>query len=299
MKKKLFGDEGLLTPYIFIIPHALFFFTFALYPVFKGLWISLHKWDVLSGERTFVGLKNYLDLLFVRNVPAQYYWEALWNTIQFVIYSVPFLVGVALVLALLVSSINKGRGFFRTIFFLPTAMTVSVVAVIWRWIFNYESGLLNYILYSLFKIKNIPWLTQQPGAWISIVVTTIWWTVGWNMVYFLIGLQNIPEELYEAAKIDGAGWWQSFRYITLPSLKPIALFIFITTIIASFNLFGQPQLMTGGGPGRSTVTVMLHIYNEGFGTNLRMGSASAMAYLTALIMIVITFLQVRLFTRSD
>ncbi|MGE5598132.1 MAG: carbohydrate ABC transporter permease [Bacteroidota bacterium] len=296
--RRLLGDDGLLQPYLFLLPHAVFFLVFLIYPLFKGFYVSFTEWDTLRNSGTWTGLANYLKLFDPSTIQNAYYWRALGVTLTFVAISVPPLVLSALGLAVLVSGPLPGRSFFRTVFFLPTALTVSVVAIMWRWIFQSDVGLLNAIL-RLLGLPGKPWLTTQPWAWIALLVTTIWWTVGWNMVLLISGLNNIPEDLYEAAGIDGASSWQSFRFITLPNLRPILLLVSVLTVIASFNLFGQPQLMTGGGPDRSTLPVMLLIYQEAFGA-YRMGVSAAMAYFTGLIMLLATFLQTRIFAqRAD
>lgn len=291
---RLLGDEGLLTPYLYILPHLVVFLVFVIYPIFKGFWVSLTEWNIFYNEGTYIGLANYWRLFDPTTIQNAYYWQSLKATLIFVVFSVPLLVVIALGLALLVTSNIPWKGFFRTVFYLPTALTISVVAVMWRWIFQGDVGFVNWIVRSLGH-EPIPWLTSQPWAWIAIIVTTIWWTVGWNMILLISGLNAIPDELYEAARIDGANSWAAFWYITLPNLRPMLLFISVITVIASFNLFGQPQLMTGGGPSRSTHTVMFLIYNEAFG-NYRMGVSSAMSYFTGLIMLVATALQARLFS---
>lgn len=292
-RTRIFGREGMLTPYLYILPHFIVFFTFVIYPIFKGFWVSLTEWNIFFNEGTYIGLDNYRRLFDPSTIQHAYYWQALKATLIFVVISVPTLVISALGLALLVTSKLPWKGFFRTVYFMPTALTVSVVAVMWRWIFQGDVGFLNWIVRSL-GFDPIPWLTSQPWAWIAILVTTVWWTVGWNMILLISGLNSIPDELYEAAYIDGAASWTAFWYITLPNLRPILLFVCITTVIASFNLFGQPQLMTGGGPSRSTHTVMFLIYNEAW-TNYRMGISAAMSYFTGLIMLIATAAQARLF----
>lgn len=296
-RRRLFGDEGLFTPYFYILPHAILFFMFVLYPIFKGFWVSITEWNMFFNEGTYVGFANYVRLFNPATIQNVYYWQALKATLLFVGISVPPLVLVSLGLAILVTGNLPFRSFFRTVYFMPTALTISVVAVMWRWIFQGDIGFANWILRSI-GLEAIPWLTTQPYAWISIVIATVWWTVGWNMILLVSGINGISQEQYEAATIDGASGWQSFLYITLPNLRPILLFIMITTVIASFNLFGQPQLMTGGGPSRSTHTVMFYIYGEAFG-NFRMGMAAAMSYCTALIMLVATVTQAKLFSAKD
>ncbi|MBA2133267.1 sugar ABC transporter permease [Hydrogenispora sp. UU3] len=296
--RRWFGSNGLLRPYFYLLPHAVFFFMFLVYPIFKGFYISLTEWDIFANSGRFIGLGNYRLLFDPAAIQNVYFWQALRNTLIFVVISVPLLVLVALGLALLLTSRLSGRSVFRTIFFMPTALTVSVVAVIWRWLLNVDHGFVNFLLEKV-GIKGVPWLTSQPWAWISITIATVWWTVGWNMILLINGINGVPEEIYEASKIDGANAWQRLLYITLPCLRPVLLFVCITTVIASFNLFGQPQLMTGGGPARSTLPVMMQIYTEAW-ANYRMGPAGAMSYLTALIMIVFTVFQSKLFAqRAD
>lgn len=289
--KWYFSEANPLSAYGYLLPHAIFFFIFMIYPIFNGLYVSLCNWDMLANTGKFLGLENYRVLFDQSTIQGSYFWESLGNTLIFVIISVPVLVAVALGLALLLTGSLAWRNFFRTTFFIPTALSVTIIAVIWRWILNNDFGLINYLLISL-GLPRVPWLTNQPFAWISILLATVWWTVGWNMILFISGINAIPEQIFEAAKLDGAGGWQRFRYITLPCLSSVMFYVVITTIIASFNLFGQPQLMmpVGSGPMRSVKPVMFLIYSEAW-ANTRMGTAAAMSYFTALVMLGVTFIQ--------
>jgi multiple sugar transport system permease protein len=293
VERKKVKDKA--TSFLFLIPYLVTFVLFMGFPVIYGLWISLHKWNLLEPDHPFIGLKNYTDL-FNPNTPVNDpFVTGIINTFQFVVYSVPFLILCGLGLALLVNALPRRlKPVMRTIYFLPTAVSVSVVSVIWLWIFDANSGLLNYYLKKLLGISPIPWLTSLPQAWFAIVLTTLWWTVGFNMIIFLAALGEIPEELYEAASIDGAGRWTKFIHITLPQIKNISLFVLITSTISSFNIFGQPLLMTRGGPGESTQVLLISIYNEAF-HSLDVGSAASMAVVLALIMLVISALQFILF----
>jgi multiple sugar transport system permease protein len=288
-----------LTPYLFILPHFVFFGMFIGYPFFYGLWISLHEFDYLRPERTrFVGLENYLSLFTPGTIRFNEFWNALVNTLEFVVYSVPPLVIIPLGLAILLNTKTPGRNLFRAIYFAPWVLSVAVVGLLWWWIFQSQGGLVNYYLWEL-GIRPPRWLSSMPWAWVSIVIATIWWTLGFNMIIFLAALQDIPGYLYEAGAIDGATGWQMFWQITLPMLRPVMLFIVIITIIASFNLFGQPFFMTGGGPaqpggGGATEPVMLRIYREGFERPFQ-GSAAAMSFVVATIMILISYVQFRIF----
>lgn len=282
-----------LTGYAFITPHLIFFLVFMVGPTVYGLYISFFNWDFL-GTPSFVGLKNYLRLFNPDTLQGTYFWKAVWSTIQFVIYSVPVLIVIPLLLALALNTQVRGRILFRTVFYAPVILSVATVAIIWRWMLDTNAGMLNYYLKTWFGSKLlVPWLVELPWVWISLVIMTCWWTIGNNMVMFLAGLQGIPEQYYEAARIDGANRFRQFWHITLPLLKPTTLLVTVMTTIASFNLFGQPYMTTGGGPGVATRTAVMLIRNEAF-KDFRMGSASAMAWMVGIIMIAISIAQFRL-----
>jgi len=291
------------TPYLFILPHLIFFAVFVGYPFFRGLYLSLLNFDYLRPEATkFVGLQNYINLFAPGGIKFNEFWNALLNTVQFVIYSVPPLVIIPLLLAVLLNTKTPGRNFFRAVYFAPWVLSVAVVGLLWWWIFQSQGGLVNHYLAEL-GLPQLRWLSTLPWAWVAIVVATVWWTIGFNMIILLAALQDIPEQLYEAAAIDGATGAQAFFRVTLPLLRPVMLFIVTTTIIASFNLFGQPLLMTGGRPsqasgGGATEPIMLRIYNEGFVRGIQ-GSAAAMSFVVAAIMIIVSYANFRIFRQQD
>jgi multiple sugar transport system permease protein len=291
-------------PYLFILPHLTLFALFAGFPLVLGLFISLYEYDVLRPEANrFVGIQNYANLFTPGTVEYPVFWNALINTIEFVLMSVPFLIVIPLFMAMLLNTNLKGKNFYRAIYFAPWVLSSAVVGLLGFWIFQSQGGLLNYYLKDL-GLAQPRWLSSMPWAWYSILIVTVWWTSGFNMIIILAALQNIPASLYEAAEIDGATWWQRFLYVTIPMLRPVLVFIIITTIIASFNLFAQPLFMTNsGGPsqaggGGSTEPIMLRIYNEGFVRN-RMGSSAAMSFVVASIMIVVSFVNFRLFRARE
>lgn len=282
-----------ITSALFVLPYFIFFMAFLIIPLLYGVYISFHEWDLLSSDRPLVGLKNYIALFNPDSHLSSMFFEGLWNTLQFVIYSVPLLVIVGLGLALLVNSLPaKIRGFFRTLYFIPYSISVSVIAIIWLWLLDTNSGLINNYLVNM-GFDPVPWLTSLPYAWISIVAATLWWTIGFNMIIFINALNEVPGDLYEASAIDGASAWQNFIHITLPSIRPIMLFVVVTSTIASFNIYGQPYLMTGGGPGDSTEVLLMGIVEQAF-EQRQLGSASAMAIVMALIMIVVSIIQFKL-----
>jgi multiple sugar transport system permease protein len=286
-----------LAPYLFILPHLIFFIAFLAYPFFYGLYISLFDFDFLRPEfRPFVGLRNYLNLFDSSSIQYTEFWRSMRNTALFVIWSVPPLVVFALILAVLLNGDYRGRNLFRGIYFAPFALSVTVAAVLWRWIFE-QSGLINTYMGNV-GLTPVSWLGALPWAWIAITICTVWWTVGFNTVIFLAALQEIPTSLYEAASIDGANTFQQFYAITVPMLRPVLVFVVTTTLLASANLFGQPYIMTGGGPVQATEPVMQRIYTEGILQN-RMGSAAAMSVLVAAILLVLTTLNFRIFGRSE
>ncbi|MFP7297921.1 carbohydrate ABC transporter permease [Neobacillus niacini] len=291
MKFQFFRGDN-LKAYLFLAPFLIVYSLFMLYPIVKGFIISLHDWT-LGMDSTFVGFKNYLTMF-----KDNYFWEALGNTILFVLISTPALIFVGLGIALLVNAGLKGTTFLRSVFFLPYVLSISVIASIWVFILQPYTGLLNTFLHKMGVVEEIFWLGDENLAWVSILLATIWWTVGFNMVLFLAGLQEIPDEYYEAAKMDGANSWKQFISITLPSLKGVMLLTVVLQTINSFKLFGQPYLMTNGGPGTETRALVQYIYEKGF-IEQQMGVASSMSYVLFAITIVFAFIQFKFFQNKD
>lgn len=286
-----------LTPYLFVLPHLLFFGAFLAWPLGYGIYISLFEYDFAFPDyRPFVGLANYIDLFDPSSVQFDNFWRAMKNTGIFVVWSLPPLVLVALFLAVLLNGRFPGRNFFRGLYFAPWALSSVVASLVGWWVFQSEGGLVNVFLSSL-GLPEPAWLGSLPWAWIAITVVTVWWTVGFNTIIFLAALQDIPDSYYDAAAIDGANVWQQFLHITLPSLRPVLLFIVTITLIASANLFTQPIIMTRGGPALGTESIIMRIYREGFQT-FRMGSASAMSVILAVILLVLTIVNFRVFGRT-
>lgn len=286
-----------IVPYLFIAPHLLFFTAFLAWPFFYGIYISLFRFDFLRPEkRPFVGLKNYINLFNPKSVQFSDFWNALGNTGEFILWSVLPLVGIALILAVLLNRNYPGRGVFRTIFFAPYTLSVTVASVLWWWIFQ-QTGLINQVL-KIIGLKPLNWLGDMPGAWMAITIATVWWTIGFNTVIFLTALQEIPKSLYEAAAIDGANSRQQFWLITLPMLRSVLVFVLTITLIASANLFGQPFIMTGGGPVKGTETVIQRIFSEGI-LRSQMGSAAAMSIFVALLLLSLTYLNFKFFGQTE
>jgi multiple sugar transport system permease protein len=287
----LTGEQGILKPLLFLAPFLILFAVFLLYPIGYGFYISLTKWDLLTPPK-YVGLDNYRHLLH-----DLLFRKSLHNTLFFVALNVPLSIVIPLLLAVLVDAPILGRTFFRSAFTTPLMMSVTTVSLLWVWFLNPTFGLINRYL-DLLGLPKQYWLTQTPWSLVAIVVATVWWQTGFNMVLFLAGLQDIPEDLYDAAKVDGAGPWSLFWNITLPGLRATLLFVTATTIIGSFRVFGQVYVMTNGGPGDASRTLVYHIYQTGF-QNFRMGGASAVAWALFLIVAVFTLVQFRLLREKD
>jgi len=276
----------------FLAPALGLIFCFLLLPVLAGLFLSMTDFDIYaigSLENTrFVGLRNYAETL-----RSGEFWNALRNTAYFV-----FVGGPLSVLAFLgaKSRVNarlfRFKGIFRTVYFAPVVTTLVAVAIVWRYLYHPRYGLLNFVL-AKFGIAGIDWLGDPLWAMPAIILMSVWKNFGYNMLIFIAGLQSIPEELYEAARVDGAGFFRSFRHITLPGLAPTLLFVSVLTMIGYFQLFAEPYVMTQGGPLRSTTSVILLMYEEGFRW-WRLGKASSIAFLLFVIVLAGTLIQLRL-----
>ncbi len=267
------------TPYLFLLPYLVLFVTFVVVPAVFGIWISLHNWDFLLPGKPFVGLDNYTALFDPESVQFEPFWHSMQATGIFTVASVPFLVIIPLVLAVMLNRSFPGRTFFRATFFAPYVLGVAVIGLMWRYLLDPSFGAVNGLL-NLVGLPSVNWITEQPWAWISLVAVTIWWTIGFNAIIYLAGLGDIPTEQYEAAELDGASKWQQFLNVTIPGLRPVVVFVITTTILASANMFGQSYLITQGAPGDSTRTAIIEITERGL-SQYRMGEAAAMSYVLA------------------
>jgi len=279
--------------YFFIALPATLFFVFQLAPVFISFFWSFTRFDVVHPPR-FIGLENYKNILF--NDPL--FWKAIWNTILYVIGVVPIGICFSLILAVAIDQKIKFKNFFKSIFFLPTVTAIVAVSVIWKWLYAGEKyGLLNYWIMKLGG-HPIDWLASPTWTLLSIMIMSIWAGVGYNMILFLAGLQTIPQAMYEAAEIDGAGFWKKFFHITLPLLKPTIVFVTMMSFVFSFQVFEQVYIMTGGQGGiggvlNSALTIVAYLYDKGF-QKFQMGYASALAYIIFLCIFVLTLVNKRL-----
>jgi len=273
--------------YLFIAPNFIGFLIFTLGPVVFSLVLSLMKWDILSSP-SFIGLRNYVELVKGDDL----FPKVVVNTAYFTLISVPARIAFALLLALALNQQLRGVAFFRTLYFLPQVSMLVAVAIVWRYLYSTEFGLINYIL-GWFGLGPVRWLTSARWAMPAVILMSVWKSVGTPMVIYLAGLQGIPEHLYEAARIDGAGPLQLFRYVTWPLLTPTTFFVLVMGIIGSFQVFGQVYIMTGGGPAYATTTLVYYIYVNAFQW-WRMGYAAAQAWVLFGLILIATLLQVRM-----
>ncbi|WMC93638.1 carbohydrate ABC transporter permease [Kineothrix sp. MB12-C1] len=262
-----------ITPYLFIAPHVIIFIIFFLVPMFYGIYASFTKWDLFTPP-TFVGLKNYsVFLTDTESVFYRQFWNGLKNTVIFVLICVPFQLAIPLVMALLLNKRPRGRNIFQGIFYMPTLFSITSVTLTWLFIFNRSLGLFNKLFGT-----DINWYASQPWAWITIVATTIWWGIGGNLIIYVAALSGIDKSILEAADLDGASGWKRFRYIIVPSIQFPLVYTLIVSVIAQFNVYGQPLMLTAGGPSESTFVLIMYIRNLAFGTGKSVaGMASAMS----------------------
>ncbi|HET6555194.1 MAG TPA: sugar ABC transporter permease [Dyella sp.] len=280
----------------FLTPALLVLGVFFLVPVIAALGLSLTDYDLYAladiRHLRFVALANYWDLLH-----QERFWSALGHTFYFVLAGVPLSILVSLGAALLLNSpLARCKPFFRTALFAPMVTTVAAVALVWRYIFNTKYGMANYLLGAI-GIHPVDWLGDPHWAMPTIILFAVWKNFGYNMIILLAGLQAIPADLYEAARIDGASPLQQFRHITLPMLAPTLLMVGILTVTGYFQLFAEPYVMTEGGPLQSTTSVLYLMYNEGFKW-WNFGAASAVAFLLFVIMFAVTALMLRVARRG-
>jgi multiple sugar transport system permease protein len=273
--------------HLFLLPTYVGLFGLVFGPVVAGFFISFTRWDIVSPP-TYIGLRNY-QLLF--DPSGERFVQSLWNTVYYVVGVVPPSVVLPLLLAVAVNRI-RAQTLVRTVYFLPTVCAGVSIAILWAWLYNTQFGFLNWLL-SWFGLPKVPWLSDTTWAMPAVIIMSVWRGLGYPMVLYLAGLQGIPEEYYEAAKIDGAGGWQVFRHVTIPLISPTSFFILVLSIIGSFQVFEQTYIMTQGGPSFSTMTIVLLLFNRGF-YDFRMGLASAMAYVLFAIILVFTFVQFQL-----
>lgn len=285
------GNKDTRDGIAFSLPFLAVYIAFMIYPLLSGLYISFFKWDILS-TASFIGLDNYRVLF-----SDEKFYSSLWHTLQFVLMTTPSLLLVGFLMALAITGKSPLKGLMENVFFFPYIFSMTVVSTLWAWIMQKDWGVLNQILRMLEK-SPISWLTNENYAMWSVALTTLWWTAGFNMVLFGAGIKQIPKEIYESASIDGVTYWQGVRHITIPLVSSTTVLCLILQIIASFNVFGQVYVMTGGGPHGTTRVLVQYIYEAGF-KYYKMGYSAAMSYILFLIIMLVSVLQYTLLGRRE
>ncbi|CUX03266.1 Sugar ABC transporter permease [Agrobacterium genomosp. 2 str. CFBP 5494] len=275
---------------IFLGLPLLWLLVWVVLPIFIVFYLSFTTYDVLKPAE-WIGFLNYEDLLY-----DGLFWRALGNTLYYTVWSVPSGIIASLMLAMLINTKLPGAGIYRTIFYIPVVAPLIAAALVWILFYDASSGFFNYVL-GQFGIRPVDWLNNSYTAMPAIILMSVWKGLGFNMVIFLAALQAIPRELHEAAALDGAGRVRQFFAITLPLLTPATVYVVITSLIASFQVFAQVIVMTNGGPNNSTVTIVHYIYRTAF-QNLEFGYASAMAMVMFLLLVLASFINLRLFSRK-
>jgi len=271
--------------YLFLLPNLLGFLTFSVFPIGAALYLTFTNWDLASTPK-FTGLANFAQM-----VDDWIFWKALVNTFYFAFVSVGIGLIIAFFLALLINRKMRGVLIFRLIYFLPQLTLMVAAAIVWLWIYHPEFGLVNHLL-GLLGIEGPRWLTDSRWAMPAIIIMSNWKGIGYAMLIFLAGLQGIPEELYEAAVVDGANWFQQLTHITIPMVSPTTFFVLTTSLIGAFQGFDQFYIMTKGGPAFATTTLVLYIFNNGF-QFFEMGYATSMAAVLFLCILAMTLVQWR------
>src|SRR4051795_8892767 len=279
--------------YAFLAPALIIFSLFTAFALIFAFYLTFHEWSIIQPDKPFVGLDNYRDMIH-----DEAFRRSIFNTLYYTGAAVPLQMAVGLGLALLLNLPIRGRGFLRAAYFLPGVTPLVVVAIIWKWLYNGDYGLFNYYLLKTHLIHDpLLWLSDKNLAMPAVILMSVWTGTGFSMVVYLAGLQAIPEELYEAARVDGASSFQRLRNITLPLLRPSTLFLAVTQIIWSFQVFTQIFIMTSGGPVDRTTTMVYYVYESAF-KFFEMGYASTLAFTLFLMLLVFTAFQLRLQRRA-
>lgn len=280
--------------YLFLAPGLILFAFFTVFALIFAFYLTFHEWNIIQPQKPFIGLDNYRRMAGDKN-----FRDSVINTAYYTGGSVPLTMAIGLGIALLLNQPLRFRSLLRTMYFLPVVTPLVVTAILWKWLYNGDYGLFNYYLLKAHLIDDpLFWLSSKNLAMPSVILMSVWGGVGFSMVVYLAGLQAIPEELYEAAKIDGAGPFARLRYITIPMLAPTSLFLLVIGIIGSFQIFTQIFVMTSGGPVGRTTTMVYYIYQSAF-KFYEMGYASTLAYGLFALLFLLTLVQLRLYRKAN
>ncbi|CCU60303.1 carbohydrate ABC transporter permease [Bacillus subtilis] len=284
-------NQNKIIPYLFLVP-ALVFLLFVYIPIFENVFLSLFQWSSFSPEKTYIGLKNYVELF---HDPVFY--QALTNNVLYAVISIVCQVFGGLILAAVLEDklVRKWSPFFRTVFFLPVVISMTVIALLFDFIYNPETGLLNQLLQAIgLDQLTRAWLGDDSTAMLSVIFVSQWQSVGYIAMLYIVSIQKIPDELYEAARLDGAGKIQQFFHITVPQTKEMSFVAVVMTLTGAFTVFNEPYILTGGGPGNASEVLSTFLYKSAF-TKDMMGYASAIATVVLIITLALSLMQMKFF----
>ena len=290
MKTKIKNKDGLCAVF-FLAPALIGLSVFTIYPLLESLHISFTSWDLFS-DKVFVGLKNYID--FFHDSTGR---KVFWNTVVFTLLAVPIQIVISFFLAVALNQKIRGIRFFRGAYFLPSIASMVSISIVWQWLFNTDFGIINYVI-KLFGGQAIPWLTSPSYSLWTIIIVSCWKGMGYNMMIFLAGLQGVPATYYEAAEMDGCTGLSRLIRIVVPLIKPTTLYVSITCVINSMQVFDQVMIITGGGPARSSSVLVQYLYENAF-DYYKMGYASAIGWVMAIFIFILSIIQFRVMSSSD
>lgn len=291
LKKTALFNQRKWLPYLLVSPYLLFVLVFVLFPVLFCLFLTFQKWNIIAPMH-FIGVDNYNRLLH-----DWLFWKAIGNTLKFLLVHIPLQLIVSIVLAQLLNQQLKAISFFRASFFLPVIVSGVVVTILWQQLFGYDTGMFNRILTAM-HFQKVGWLVNPDMAIYSIAIMATWKNVGLYVILFLVGLQTVPPQYYEAAKLEGANRWQQFFYITLPMINPTIFMVVVLSTIGGFSLFIEPYIMTGGGPLNQTISAVLYIYKQAF-QYYNMGYSATLGFFYAIMIMTVVVLQKKFIEKED
>jgi len=280
-----------ILPYLLVSPYLIFVTVFVMFPVLFCFFLTFHKWNIISPMH-FIGVDNYARLFHDR-----LFWKAIGNTLKFLLVHIPLQLIVSLFLAQLLNQKIKAISFFRASFFLPVIVSGVVVTILWQQLFGFDSGIFNRVLSGI-GLPKIGWLVNPDIAIYSIAVMATWKNVGLYVILFLVGLQTVPPQYYEAAKLEGATRWQQFYHITLPMINPTIFLVVVLSTIGGFSLFIEPYIMTGGGPLNQTLSGVLYIYKQAF-QYYNMGYSATLGFFYAIMIMTVVVMQKKLIEKEE
>lgn len=280
-----------LLPYLLVSPYLVFVGVFVLFPVGFCFLLTFHKWNIISTMK-FIGVENYSRLFHDR-----LFWKAIGNTLKFLMLHIPLQLVVSLFLAQMLNQRIRAISFFRASFFMPVIVSGVVVTILWQQLFGFDSGMINRALAAI-GLPRAGWLVNPDLAIYSIAVMATWKNVGLYVILFLVGLQTVPPQYYEAAKLEGAGPWQRFYHITLPMINPTIFLVVVLSTIGGFSLFIEPYIMTGGGPLNQTLSAVLYIYKQAF-QYYNMGYSATLGFFYAIMIMTVVILQKKFIEKEE